>query len=288
MDDMNNNVVNFDTNQSENFSASPLVENMRNLFAGPQVLALIICFALSIVFLITSNVMTSKTSYYKVGEMLEDYNPQIAAEYYNYLNEYDIMESAAGIGTVLGTCLGSLPNIMVLIGFILVYTAAKDRTKPMSLSGFSVLKVMNIIGLVCYIILAVLIALFVFLSCLLVFSAGGGYTALSIIGIISLGLIVLLIDGIIVLFICKNVGLNNSINAITGAFQNSFPKKISGFACGMLMVEGIFTAIAGFSSLIGGEFISAVSFACMAVAKILLSISLNKLRDMISFGNVNA
>lgn len=125
-------------------SLPPAVEALRKLGSSPLFLAAIIIYALSALFSFFSSVSDSSgiMGYiYRIAAMLD-------AEYimYSYMDE---IYSVASVGSIISSLIGMLPAILVWIGLLLVYRACKNpKGNTISLIGFNVLKVLEILGLV--------------------------------------------------------------------------------------------------------------------------------------------
>ncbi len=268
---------------------------IREVLSSSKVLAMVILFAVYIFLNITSTLISKNDLYYQYGEIIgNSYGSELADEYYDLINELGLMGSTGTVSTLIGAVLGSAPMIITIIGFLLVYNAAKNADSPMTTTGFKILKVMNIIGLVCFIILAALACLLpvifvglgtAFSSSLYGYSYGtSGVTAIFVIvGIICAVFCV----GVVLLYIFKNIGLNKSVNCLIGVFeQNDVKKGISGYAAVFTIIVGSFDFISALTSLISGALLASLAMVVAGIAYIMLGNALLTIKGLVSAAKV--
>ncbi len=295
MDELNNgsnteqwqtNSVGPETNGSDGFGRpqigpyAALAGKTREVLSSNLVLAMIISLAVSILCSISASIIGSKTALFQVVDYFEQMgmDEEVINEMYDYINATSD-GPAAMVGSVFGAIIGTAPIIVAAIGYLIIWLSAKNsESNSMSTSGFTVLKVMNIIGLVGYILCIVLMFLAVVLVALFSTQVFGGYGAL-IAGVMIVASV--FGAGIILLYVFKNVGLNSTIDYLTAA-ANGFPsvKKISGFAMGMIFVTGAFGALGALTSIASGNIFNILSAAGSAAYYILLGVSISRLRNI--------
>ncbi|MCQ2537045.1 MAG: hypothetical protein MJ124_01470 [Lachnospiraceae bacterium] len=265
-------------------SESPLAAAVRFIFSGGSVLAMIILLGVRIVASMSSAIIGRSTMYYNLGEYFEEIlGSEAAAEYYDMLNEADMLGRTGNLMALLGAFIGAIPMLLTLLGFILIYVNAKSEAPKMSTSGLKILKVMNMIGFVGYIIAAAFCILIPIIGAM-----AGALVSSSASGIVGAVMIVLVMVGLfaaafMLLFIFRNWGFHSSIKCLeTVLIENRIRGKISNFAAWFTIILGGFGALGIFSYLIIGNWAGCLLIIGESGYMILLGINMLKLSGIIN------
>lgn len=291
MDEFERNLRYGEENQNQG-AQSDLAAAIRTVLSGQTVLAMIIMLGLRILGSISAGLITKNSVYYQVGEFLEEYvGLDVAEEYYDVLNSSGMLGTAGTISTLIGGIIGSIPVIIALVGFILVYTKAKENSDRMDVTGFKILKVMNMIGFVCYIISAVLgviipIIAGAFMATIMTTQPSG--LPMDGVAFTSVITFVLVFVGIIsaaftLLYIFRNYGFHKSINCImTALSKDRVEGAVSEYAAGVSIVFGVISLFPVFTALLLGNWNSALVSLGSGVYMILIGVNLNKLKRLLN------
>ena len=148
--------------------------------------------------------------------------------------------------TVIGAFLAMIPTLLILAGVWMIFTAARDPyNSGMSTSGLTLLKVMQIISLVCGCIAAVTMTV----VCVIIIGMIGQYRDAG--PIVALILFVLiLLAALMALMIVYEIKAIQSIDAAKATIATGVVSgKISGFVGVMAIVFGGFAALSGLGQL---------------------------------------
>lgn len=249
-------------------------EYIKSFFSSPLVLAAIIAFGLSMIcsILVSANATSS----------IFGYSP-----YDDYW--FTLAES---ISTSIGAFLSLIPSTIILIGFILIYTSARNKEYPnVKDSGFAVLKVMSVIGLVFMCIAFVFIFLALILYALII--PYGADVSVDIFGsyyypdidtrstgaMIAIIIFMTIILGMIAAFAISFSALTvRTISTMRKTAESGVPSdKVSSFVAVIYIISGILQVVAYIPSTIytalyhGIAFYNAVSilnFLCSSIFSI--------------------
>ena len=267
------------------------VAEIRDFLGSNRVLIMAIILIASIVLMISGSIVGSKTMLVQYAQLLEDYgvDAEFLDSYYAMINS---LGSGSGISVLIGAIIGNLPLILTFAGLMMVWSSARNKaaSERMETSGFTLLKVLNIIGIVGYALLALVLLLAVF--GIAVFGAVGlgsldsvGTTIASVfVGVF----IVFVVFGLalIGLYIAKNVGLNNTItkleNVVNGVYSE---KKVSGFAAVMLIIAGVLGAMGALGSIVSANPFSIFGELLRAAYFIMLGVNINTLKNIVNSYN---
>ncbi|MBP5250250.1 MAG: hypothetical protein J6Z46_09625 [Lachnospiraceae bacterium] len=267
------------------------VAEIRDFLGSNRVLIMAIILIASIVLMISGSIVGSKTLLVQYAQLLEDYgvDAEFLESYYEMINT---LGSGSSVSALVGAIIGNLPLILTFAGFMMIWSSAKNRTasERMETSGFTLLKVLNIIGIVGYALLALVLLLAVF--GIAVFGAVGlgsldsvGTTIASVFVGVFIVFVVLGL-AIIGLYIAKNVGLNNTItrleNVVNGVYSE---KKVSGFAAVMLIIAGVLGAMGALGSIASANPFSIFGELLRAAYFIMLGVNINALKNIINSYN---
>ena len=267
------------------------VAEIRDFLGSNRVLIMAIILIASIVLMISGSIVGSKTMLVQYAQLLEDYgvDAEFLDSYYEMINS---LGSGSSISVLIGAIIGNLPLILAFAGLMMVWSSARNKaaSERMETSGFTLLKVLNIIGIVGYALLALVLLLAVF--GIAVFGAVGlgsldsvGTTIASVfVGVF----IVFVVFGLalIGLYIAKNVGLNNTItkleNVVNGVYSE---KKVSGFAAVMLIIAGVLGAMGALGSIVSANPFSIFGELLRAAYFIMLGVNINTLKNIVNSYN---
>ena len=269
-----------ETQGSQKNDPDSVPARLRRLLSSGQVLAMIICLAVGILF----TPMGSSAKMNHVADVERSLWDSLGMADYLDASTYNAIISNTGssASASVGSIFGCLPMILTGVGFLLIYLSARNKNEDMIPStGFSMLKVMNIIGIVGY----SFVALFCVILCLLMTSMGflTGDSGVGVLILIISLITFVIAGGITALMIAKNAGLNSSIDSIK-AEVNGTPsrKKVSGFSIVMLYIIGSLSAISFFGSLSYANFSGALASGAQGAYFILLGINLGSAKNIIN------
>jgi|GEM_PF-7099000 len=152
--------------------------------------------------------------------------------------------SAVNAGAVFGALLGSIPSVLMCIGFWQMYTSAKSpMDKP--LGGMGLVKAALIINMICVIVA------FVFLSIVL-------FVMMALADIVAAAIVVLIVGIIVIIpaivlgiiFYVKAIGSVTTLQQTASPLGNPMPKKLSSFVAVFNCIGAFFLFINAFSLLV--------------------------------------
>lgn len=281
MEDLQNNLMPSEDvrpERPETKSLSSSAMSLRSLLSSGKMIAMIICLAVSVLLVPLGRSIQAKEGMQLAEDIIEESEFN---SYYDMDQFYDILEKtqSESAGSYV---FGSIPMIIAGVGFLILFLSSRNAsTDRISTTGFTLLKVMNIIGIVGYSLIAVLV---VFLSVLMiVIGFATGEAALGIVFLLVTGIFFLIFGAVLVLLIIKNAGLDSSIESLKAAINDDPPvKKVSGFSVVMLYIIGGLSAFTFISSLTVGNIPGALGSAATVGYYFLLGINLNIAKDIVN------
>lgn len=209
------------------------------------------------------------------------YELEIDPELYYYV--FSSMNQASMVGPVIS----ALPAILIAVALWLVYTTCSSRQSGnISTAGLTICKVMAIISIILYSLLAVM--LMVLFVILIIAAAAEGFedayyygagTELSqaVLVISVIGLVV--VAGIMALVICYQASILKTINRIKATALSGVPdNRVPGFLIGMNWVAGVCGGISGLFALFTAP-ITGIASLLGAAALILFALLLSQYRN---------
>ena len=153
---------------------------------------------------------------------------------------------AVSAGTVIVTLISMIPALLVIAGVWMIFTAARDPyNSGMSTSGLTLLKVMQIIGLVgmCVAALAMVVVCVIIIGVVSQYRDAGPIVAVIL-------FVMILFAALMALMIVYEIKIIQSIDAAKMTIDTGVVSgKISGFVGVMAIVFGGFAALSGLGQL---------------------------------------
>ena len=154
--------------------------------------------------------------------------------------------NSASATTVIGAFLAMIPTLLILAGVWMIFTAARDPyNSGMSTSGLTLLKVMQIIGLVgmCVAALAMVVVCVIIIGVVSQYRDAGPIVAVIL-------FVMILFAALMALMIVYEIKIIQSIDAARTTIATGVVSgKISGFVGVMAIVFGGFAALSGLGQL---------------------------------------
>ena len=154
--------------------------------------------------------------------------------------------NSASATTVIGAFLAMIPTLLILAGVWMIFTAARDPyNSGMSTSGLTLLKVMQIIGLVgmCVAALAMVVVCVIIIGVVSQYRDAGPIVAVIL-------FVMILFAALMALMIVYEIKIIQSIDAAKMTIDTGVVSgKISGFVGVMAIVFGGFAALSGLGQL---------------------------------------
>ncbi len=241
------------------YSSHPVLNAVKSIGASPLFLVAVIAFTASILFGIASAAMISNTSA-TILEIFRDTAVDMGIWYDVQDLYYELAEAFTDTATivtvVISTLIASLPQILIAVGLWMIYSTAINRSSDrMNTGGFTLVKIITIIQMVCMDIALVAGAIGTVIA-MITLSALSGYgldedVATVFIIVAVLILVILIIVAVLAnLFYAKAI---QSIDTATSTIYTALPSdKVSSYVAVMLFIEAFFS-LGGLISL-GGIF----------------------------------
>ncbi len=273
-------------------------KEVRNIIASPKFLTMIVLLAVSVPLTVFGSITYFRNYIIYLVSTLEGIvNPREIDSFYDALNASGITSTAALWGVGIAALCECIPRIVTTIGYAVAYSSAGKPTEKMKTSGLTVLKVMNIISIVGYALLAVVEVTII--PIVLVIMSSDAYQSTftreeqivfsvtkSILIVVAVILAVVYI-GIALLYIFRGVGFNRAIESTKSVLNGEVPnKKITGFAPVFHIVASSFALFGSLSLLMfGGWMLSLVNIS-LGIAGIFLGTTILKIKDVVKGVNV--
>ncbi len=230
-------------------SSSRVYDTIRSLAASPLFLVAAIAFTLTIV---ASLIFSQFTGTY-ISEAFQDLQQTMLDAGLDVQEIPGQLENAARGTGILGTAISMLPTILIAAGIWMVYAAAKNRSKPMSADGLTLLRVMQIIELVFLCFGAfMMILVFVMVMALAANYSSGGSRGEEILSHTApiIAIILVLALAIIVVAIVYMAKLIKTIKTMRDTVTTGVPSdKVSGFVAVILIIGAVIEILTGLSVL---------------------------------------
>lgn len=267
-------------------NSNSAIEIVRRLAGSPLYLIATIAYTLAIVLSIVASVTMIRI----IPQIISQLYTWLITETEYYIPDFDQIFQAVTQSTgssIYGSIVSMLPAFLLALGMWLFFGSAKNRSKPMSVGGLTVIKVICVITLVFVIISAVLVILVLLAG--LAFSGALtqmlyeelGSDAMPIISMIQPILLVFLIVSVavFVVAILYYAKLLKTVNTVRVTVRSGVPSdKVSVFVAVICFIG----AIGSLSSIILcfalGMFWFALSTLCQAVAEFCFGLLIFKYR----------
>lgn len=251
----------------------PVIEAVRSVAASPLYLVAVIAFTVALVFSVLGAGESASAMYDMLGELSMDMD----------MGEFmpDYASSAYSVGAAVGGIFGSIPNILLVVGLWMIYAAAKKNEPGISSGGFTLVWVMQVIGLVGVCVAAGLVAL-VLLIALLV----SGLSVVDIpdadgtIALVLIAVVAVLFAAIMAFAIVYRVKTMKMVGAVRQTLSTGIPSdKISMLVVVLCFAGGGMAGLSALGSLASLAVMTALSTAASAVASILFGVVALRYRD---------
>lgn len=239
------------------YSPNPVINTIKKVASSGVSLAAIICLTVCLAMSFIG-VFSIAGSFDAVVETLEMFDFD-----YREIEMFDTIMDVVESTTIVSGIIALIPVIIVVIGFWLIFTSARDtNNQGMKTAGLTVLKVMSIIQLVFFCIgmgLIMILLLIATFAVLVESTAVGGI----------MFVIMLLVAGIFVVELLMYVKAISTINTIKASLQSGNNiAKISMYLIVMLYIMGVINILSfSFAGILQG------------VAYILFGVALNSLKN---------
>ncbi len=260
--------------ESNNNFSDPSTTELRSFLGSGSVLAMAVMSTCHIFFSFLSDIIPSHPNLDRVFMLMNQLG------LYDYLSSFEILNTSQDNNVFIN--LGLIPYILTCVAFYMIYFSAKNNSgSEMSTSGFSILYVTNIIGIVGWsLVLLLLLVAFLFLLAV-VFSFSETGVELLIFALATCILLLSFVFGI--LFLIKNVKLTSVIDKTSAAVNGVYnDKQISAFPSVMFFINaGIAILNLLWSILLLGFQIASLSIIFQGAYMILLGINILKLKNIL-------
>lgn len=232
--------------------------------------------------------------------LISAFMPSTAYAYADLLYEitydYSVYEtmSAFNAGSIIGALIGSIPTILIAVGFWMIYGACKTKNPRVSTGGFTMINVFQIIGLVLMSIFLAVVCILLVVAALAVYETNSymsswssyGYSgAEAVLGIASTAFIIVfaLLILVLVLAIIYYSKLIGSIRVIKKAANGIVSgNKISMFVIVINFILVGFSVIGLIGNLIAFNFITFLANLLTITFNILITIALIQMRGKLN------
>lgn len=265
-------------------SSNPAVNVLKTIGSSPLFLTAAVLYSVATLISVFTSIMGNSG--------ISDY---LLYALYNADIDYSVlypMVSALNGASVGMTLLFSVPTILIAVGMWLFFATCRDRrTGNISTTGLTICKVISIIFLVCFCILAALIlfalimvlvggnAYFSYSYDLYGYGYDSGYAAGVTAGVVFVFLLCL---AVLVLCILYYVSVIRTIGRIKACASTGMPEnRISRFLTAMLYIVGVCSGISGLISLFSAP-MSGLSTLASALCSILIAVCLGRQRQQMT------
>ena len=278
---------------------SPALDALRCLATSPLYLVGALAFSLAVVLSLVAAFTIGETAARIAQNILNMLDIDARRELWDM--PYYLRQSMASTSVTSGI-FGMIPSVLIAAGIWMVYAGAKDSSRPMPSGGFTMLKVMSIIGLVALCISGALLVLMFFilmavsgaLNSSLYYSFGsaawefGEYVMPVLMSL--LGLFLVMFVGLLVLYIVYYAKLIKTINAVRYTATTGRPSNnVSPFVAVMCFIAAVFGVLSAVTQLAFGAVFSGLAMLCQATASVCFGMLLFRYRNemrQLTGGNV--
>lgn len=199
---------------------------------------------------------------------------------------YDVLPTITSVSSVV-KLIAMIPSFLSCIGFWLIFTASRNRTKPtMSTAGLSMVQAVLIIRLILLSIVVVLAAIVMIpLSIALseiisYYSYGSDYASIASIIVIVVFVLLILVAVLAIIYYAKAIGTASRIKKAASGILPT--KKISMYVIVLNFMYVVFGFITLFLSIMSLSLLPFISIVCEIAFYILISIALIQLRGKLN------
>ena len=229
------------TQPAQPIAAGDPIQALKRVATSPTYLTAAIALSAAALFAFLQTILNHTNALDALYDLLYELDLEyLLSDVYYY--GYD----AVSAGTVIVTLISMIPALLVIAGVWMIFTAARDPyNSGMSTSGLTLLKVMQIIGLVgmCVAALAMVVVCVIIIGVVSQYRDAGPIVAVIL-------FVMILFAALMALMIVYEIKIIQSIDAARTTIATGVVSgKISGFVGVMAIVFGGFAALSGLGQL---------------------------------------
>lgn len=245
---------------------SPVAQALRQMGGSAVFLTAAVAYTCAILFTIIGGFVGSSNS------VLASY--LALAEQMGGMVDYGALNTVLGAmrgASVMSTILMEIPAILVAVGIWMTFATVRNNgSAPMQTGGLTLIRVLQIIGVVFECVALVLLEVALIISMV----AASQYTDMAVPVLATAMALILLIMGLGILY---NVKLIQTLGTIRLTMQTQRPStRISTYAAVMTIIGGVASLVSIFSA---GNIFSSLGLLCSAVASIVFGVFLFQFRN---------
>lgn len=253
---------------------SPVAQALRQMGGSAVFLTAAVAYTCAILFTIIGGFVGSSNS------VLASY--LALAEQMGGMVDYGALNTVLGAmrgASVMSTILMEIPAILVAVGIWLTFATVRNNgSAPMQTGGLTLIRVLQIIGVVFECVALVLLEVALIISMV----AASQYTDMAVPVLATAMALILLIMGLGILY---NVKLIQTLGTIRLTMQTQRPStRISTYAAVMTIIGGVASLVSIFSA---GNIFSSLGLLCSAVASIVFGVFLFQYRNRMQVLKMN-
>lgn len=251
------------------YSSNPVLNQVKTVAASPLALVAIIAFSAQILVEIFKALTFRNALIPALYRILNMFGGDVPYEMYSFV---DKIAGIGGAPFAFATILGLIPSILICVGLWMTYASATNRTYiGMKTSGLTMIKVMNIIQIVCSSIWLLVSEIIIIVAAIGVNNLANSYsgyyyeTSYSGASTVIFVMLAIVVGAIFALQIIYNAKIVSSINAAKYTVNTGVPTdKISGFVAVWSFISAfglLFTIVTNFL----GSVLGMTSLICFAI-----------------------
>lgn len=251
--------------------ASPAVRVVKALGSSPLYLVAIIAFSLTALLTLISAFASPMNIVNAIIGAIDQY-AELGA--YELMEIYDAIEEYLGVITtvnVISTIFRLIPTLIIVLGLWLIFAASrKPDYERFSTAGFTTIKVMNVISLVC----SCISSLFFLIIMIIGTVAGAASDVDGLAAVFGIGIVITIVVAVVIIvYYCKII---KCLNVATRSVIDNIPYPQASRFVGILCFIGAFGALLGLFTF---SILSLLSAICNVAQMICFGILIFKYRS---------